>query len=159
MDDFPAFPPIDDGQPASRIECLQFWAILGAGVIVWILILTAIGYWVAGASPDLGAYLHGILAGALIGSVAATWIAWPALTRYFDAIGEIERAHDEIDEINWRMRRAERALAEQNEPRPPFVTEEEERTYADITPLKKWYDTSGRVSQVRYDLAEGEGHD
>lgn len=72
MDRFPQYPPHDDdsdGIPASDMDVLRMWVFLIGGTAAWVLALLAVGYWIAGAAPDLGAYIHGVLLGALLGSI------------------------------------------------------------------------------------------
>lgn len=71
MDRFPQYPPHDesDGIPASDMDALRMWILLIGGTAAWVLALLAAGYWIAGAAPDLGAYIHGVLLGTLLGSI------------------------------------------------------------------------------------------
>ena len=71
MDRFPQYPPHDEAEstPASDMDALRMWILLIGGTAAWVLALLAVGYWVAGAAPDLGAYIHGVLVGALLGSI------------------------------------------------------------------------------------------
>jgi hypothetical protein len=67
MDRFPKYPPPDDHVTASDMEIVEFSAWIGLGLTVWILALLAVGYWIAGAAPFFGAYIHGVLLGMLLG--------------------------------------------------------------------------------------------
>lgn len=69
MDRFPQYPPHDEaeGIPASDMDTLRMFTFLGCCMAAWVLALLAAGYWAAGAAPDLGAYIHGVLLGVLLG--------------------------------------------------------------------------------------------
>ena len=71
MDRFPQYPPHNEpeGIPASDTDLLLMWIVLIGCTAAWVFALLAAGYWIAGAAPDLGAYIHGVLLGALLGSI------------------------------------------------------------------------------------------
>lgn len=64
----PTTPP-DAHLAGHDIEIVEFFAWIAVGITVWILALLAVGYWVAGAAPIGGAYIHGMLVGMLLGIV------------------------------------------------------------------------------------------
>lgn len=79
MDRFPQYPPHleRDRSPVSSAEILWFFAVVAGGITVWILALLALGYWIAGAAPIGGAYIHGVLLGMLLGIVLVLTVITP----------------------------------------------------------------------------------
>lgn len=66
MDRFPQFPPTGDDD-ATIPEAVELFVWLGILATAWVLALVAVGYWIAGAVPVAGAYIHGVLVGILVG--------------------------------------------------------------------------------------------
>jgi hypothetical protein len=66
MDRFPQYPPHDD-TGAEIPETVEFLAWIGILTTAWVLALLAVGYWIAGAAPSAGSYIHGVLVGILVG--------------------------------------------------------------------------------------------